>query len=119
MIFLCGLVGASLNVLPEESLTSLEEHITEQRVAEAHSVSDVPDPTSVTYVDYEDPFSFVDDAFGAPSIRKMSSWAWLGLGDDVYLLECLGKGFVRVEQTEGDTGQSLPVCVPIDWLKQI
>lgn len=111
MRFLSGLASASLNASADESLTSLEERVTQERVEEgerARSVPDIPDPKSVTYVDYEDPFSFVDDAFGAPHIRKLSQYAWLGLGGDAYLLECLGKGFVRVEQTESDTGQPLP-----------
>ena len=102
-----------LNILPDESLTSLEERAA-QRDAEdegSRDVPDVPAPKSVTYVDYEDPFSFVDEAFGAPHIRKMSQLAWVGLGEDTYLLECLGKGLMRVEQTEDDShdGWSSPI----------
>ena len=100
-----------LNITVDESLTALQARANEQRDAGIEQASggvvpDVPTPKSVTYIDYEDPFSFVDDAFGAPHIRKMSPFAWLGLGDDTYLLECLGKGLVRVEQTTDDTGQS-------------
>ncbi|EEB87480.1 hypothetical protein MPER_15156, partial [Moniliophthora perniciosa FA553] len=54
-------------------------------------------PTSVTYTAYDDPFSFVEDSSGAPHIAKLSPHTWVGCGDDVYVLECLGKGFIRIE----------------------
>ncbi|KAG6336098.1 hypothetical protein ID866_2995 [Astraeus odoratus] len=59
----------------------------------------VPDPTSITYIDYEDPFAFVDNFSGAPHISKLSPNAWVGCGDDIYVLECLGRGYVRIEPT--------------------
>lgn len=57
----------------------------------------VPDPTCVTYVDYEDPFAFVDNFSGAPHLSKLSPNAWVGCGNDIYILECLGKGYIRIE----------------------
>lgn len=58
----------------------------------------------MTYVDYEDPFALVHGASGAPHITKLSPYAWVGCGGDVYVLECLGKGYIRVETTEEDGG---------------
>lgn len=59
--------------------------------------TELPDPKSITYIDYEDPFAFVDDSSGAPHILKLTSNAWVGCGNDVYVLECLGRGHVRIE----------------------
>ncbi|KZT72830.1 P-loop containing nucleoside triphosphate hydrolase protein [Daedalea quercina L-15889] len=101
-----------LEVIDDESLASLEERAAQSTLADGerspphHSAANVPEPKSVTYVDYENPFAFVDDAFGAPHIRKLSHLAWVGLGDDAYLLECLGQGFVRIERTQGDAEEA-------------
>lgn len=65
---------------------------------------DPPDPKSVTYIDYDNPFEFVEEACGAPHILKLSSNAWIGCGDDIYVLECLGKGHIRIERIEGAEG---------------
>ncbi len=64
------------------------------------SLDDVPEPTSVTYIDYEDPFSFTGDSNGAPHIRQLSTNAWVSCGGEVYLLECMGKGYIRIEFLE-------------------
>lgn len=70
---------------------------------------DIPDPTSVTYTDYEDPFAFVDQSSGAPQLRKLSNYAWVGCGGDIYVLECLGKGFIRIEPIESKEGQIMAI----------
>ena len=64
----------------------------------------VPDPTSVTYIDYDNPFELAKDASGAPHINQISKFAWVGCGGDVYVLECLGKGYVRIEPDIDDNG---------------
>lgn len=61
------------------------------------SLDDVPEPKSVTYIDYENPFALVHEGSGAPNIHTLSSYAWAGCGGDVYVLECMGKGFIRIE----------------------
>jgi ATP-dependent helicase IRC3 len=72
-----------------------------------HNTSmDIPRPKSVTYIDHDNPFSLVDSASGAPHISKISSYAWVGCGDNVYVLECLGKGYIRLESTEATAGKS-------------
>ena len=58
----------------------------------------VPDPRSVTYIDYDDPFSLVNQSLGTSHhIAQLSRNAWVGCGDDIYVLECLGKGHLRIE----------------------
>lgn len=64
----------------------------------------IPQPTSVTYTDYDDPFSFVYKSSGAPHINQMSRNAWVGCGSDVYVLECLGKGFIRIDPIAATKG---------------
>ncbi|KAH9065966.1 P-loop containing nucleoside triphosphate hydrolase protein [Lactarius vividus] len=63
----------------------------------------IPDPRSVTYIDYDDPFSLVNQSLGAlPHIAQLSRNAWVSCGDDIYVLECLGKGHIRIEPVPGD-----------------
>jgi hypothetical protein len=57
----------------------------------------VPKPTKITYLDFNDPFSLVDHASGAPHVSRFSSLAWVGCGGDVYVLDCLTEGFIRIE----------------------
>lgn len=66
--------------------------------------ANVPTPQSVTYTDYENPFALVDESSGAPHIAKLSGNAWVGCGGDVYVLECLGKGHIRIEPAQADEG---------------
>ncbi|KAG6381131.1 P-loop containing nucleoside triphosphate hydrolase protein [Boletus reticuloceps] len=63
----------------------------------------IPEPTSVTYLDYGDPFAMVDSFSGAPHVSRLSPNAWVGCGSDIYVLECLGKGYIRIEpDSEGE-----------------
>jgi len=94
-------------VIDDESLEELEERADKAiDLVTMRSTSDtkqtVPEPKSVTYIDYEDPFALVHQASGAPHIQKLSANAWVGCGGDVYVLECLGKGFVRIEPAEDE-----------------
>ncbi|KAG1864258.1 P-loop containing nucleoside triphosphate hydrolase protein [Suillus subalutaceus] len=66
------------------------------------SRDDIPDPKYITYVDYQNPFALVDGCSGAPHITKLSTNAWVGCGEDVYILECLGKGYIRIECVSAD-----------------
>lgn len=94
----------------EETIESLDARA--QRVLEldeledsTDSMDDVPDPTSVTYIDYDDPFSLVEQSHGAPHIVQLSPYAWVGCGGDVYVLECMGKGYIRVQPAEDEESQ--------------
>ncbi|TCD69925.1 hypothetical protein EIP91_005749 [Steccherinum ochraceum] len=57
---------------------------------------DVPAPKDITYVDHPDLFTFTETS-GAPHIRTMSQNAWVGCGEDIYVLSCLTKGHIRIE----------------------
>lgn len=92
---------------PDNSTEELEERSKEKENADTMQsspdyASDVPDPKSVTYVDHDDPFSLVDQSSGAPHIRTLSRHAWVGCGGDVYVLECMGKGFIRIESATSE-----------------
>ncbi|KAI6153633.1 P-loop containing nucleoside triphosphate hydrolase protein [Pisolithus tinctorius] len=96
-------------VIDDKSLNELEANTksssTGDAIIESSSINtELPDPKSVTYIDYEDPFAFVDNFSGAPHVLKLTSNAWVGCGGDVYVLECLGRGYVRIEPfvAEGD-----------------
>lgn len=56
----------------------------------------VPLPLSVTYDDYENPWSLSSDASGSPHLRTMSPYSWVACGD-VYVLECLRVGYIKIE----------------------
>ncbi|KAH7925214.1 P-loop containing nucleoside triphosphate hydrolase protein [Leucogyrophana mollusca] len=91
-------------VIDDETVEELEERAesaiamdTEGGSAELDTRDTIPDPKSITYLDYENPFAFVDQSSGAPHISKLSPNAWVGCGNDLYILECLGKGYIRIE----------------------
>jgi ATP-dependent helicase IRC3 len=62
----------------------------------------VPDPKSVTYVDYDSPFALVDQSMGtSPHIVQLSRNAWVDCGEGIHVLECLDKGRIRIEPVSG------------------
>ena len=65
----------------------------------------IPEPTFVTYIDYDDPFAMVDSFSGAPHISKLSPNAWVGCGSNILVLECLGKGYIRIEPNPEGEGE--------------
>jgi len=62
----------------------------------------IPEPRSVTYIDYDNPFSLVNQSLGTSHIAQLSKNAWVGCGDDIYVLECMGKGHIRIEPVPDD-----------------
>lgn len=92
------------NIHADETTDSLEtrakhiDNIDETPVRSRVPRGHIPDPKSVTYVDYDNPFAFADEASGAPHIKQISQFAWVGCGEDVYVLDCLKKGYVRIER---------------------
>lgn len=68
-------------------------------------VESIPEPTSVTYFDYDDPFAMVDSFSGAPHISRLSLNAWVRCGPDTYVLECLGRGYIRIEPDPEGVGK--------------
>lgn len=71
----------------------------------ASGPDNVPDPQSVTFTDYDNPFELVNNAAGTPpNITKLSRHAWVGCGGEVYVLECLGRGHIRIEPVKRENG---------------
>ncbi|EJD04075.1 P-loop containing nucleoside triphosphate hydrolase protein [Fomitiporia mediterranea MF3/22] len=75
--------------------------------ADKFDSDDVPDPGSITYIDYDNPFDLVQDASGAPHITKISRFAWVGCGGDVYVLECMGKGYIKIQPDVDEDGEEM------------
>jgi ATP-dependent helicase IRC3 len=100
----------------DETLESLEQ----RAEAVIHEPSDdqfdtkdpISQPKSVTYIDFENPFSFVAESSGiSRHFTQLSLYAWVGCGGDVYVLECLGRGYIRIQPVETDDGASLFVTL--------
>ncbi|KIM85139.1 hypothetical protein PILCRDRAFT_817121 [Piloderma croceum F 1598] len=98
-------------IIDDETTEMLEQRVADaiaggenDKIASYHpdNYDKVPNPKSISYTDYENPFSLVDQSSGAPHIAKLSSNAWVGCGSDIYVLECLGKGHIRIEPVEAD-----------------
>jgi len=105
--------------LPDESTETLESRVEASFGGTPDSNSDIPEPSGITYIDYENPFALVNQASGvSPHIIRLSQNAWVGCGDDIYVLECLGKGHIRIEPSTNDEGLSskalLLIFVPIN-----
>jgi ATP-dependent helicase IRC3 len=64
----------------------------------------VPTPDRVTYTDYDDPFAFVQGSRGAPHLARLSPNSWVSCGADVYVLELLGRGHLRVQPARAEEG---------------
>ncbi|KIO24974.1 hypothetical protein M407DRAFT_25721 [Tulasnella calospora MUT 4182] len=64
--------------------------------------SPIPDPEFVTYTDHDDPFSLVADGAGSPHLKSLSPNAWVQCGPTTWVLECLGRGFIKIERLSED-----------------
>jgi hypothetical protein len=106
------LVEAGTDLWVDESLESLRERAQErEKGADVGSVAspslEVPSPESVTYVDYDNPFAFIGESCGtAPIVHRLSPLAWVSVGREIYILECLGAGFIRVDPSTDPEGDS-------------
>ncbi|KIK05463.1 hypothetical protein K443DRAFT_675026 [Laccaria amethystina LaAM-08-1] len=94
---LLGLNPAEMDI-EDKSLESLEARASESTFPD----SDVPTPTSITYKEEEDPFSV--SSHGSSHVATLSRNSWVSCGDDIYVLECIGKGFIRIEPSGGEQG---------------
>lgn len=90
----------NLQQLPaDETPESLENRAAELQDLMSDSLDHVPDPTSITYVDYDDPFQFqVHSSDKSSHIASLSPFSWVDCGGDIYVLELLSRGFIRVEK---------------------
>jgi len=57
----------------------------------------MPSPRSVTFTEHDDPFSLLNSNKGPRHIAALSSLSWVDCGSDIYVLELLTRGFVRIE----------------------
>jgi ATP-dependent helicase IRC3 len=65
----------------------------------------MPDPKSITYIDYDNPFTLFNESIEAsPHMRQLSKNAWVDCGKGIYVLECLGKGHIRIEPVSDGEG---------------
>jgi ATP-dependent helicase IRC3 len=71
----------------------------------------VPDPKSVTYIDYDNPFALFNQNIEASShMVQLSKNAWVDCGKGIYVLECLGKGHIRIEPvSDGERNRRQPL----------
>ncbi|KAF8922613.1 P-loop containing nucleoside triphosphate hydrolase protein [Mucidula mucida] len=96
---LFGLDPAEIGSILDESLEDLEERAKEA-ASRLDSEDNVPAPKTVTYIDYDDPLSFLKMTKAAaehPHISKLSKHSWFAIGEEKYILECLNKGHISVE----------------------
>ncbi|KAG6873031.1 hypothetical protein C0992_009142, partial [Termitomyces sp. T32_za158] len=91
-----------LNPSSDDTLESLERRAREHIASS--DVYNVPQPTTVTYTEYENPFSLFGDSSGVPNIATLSNNAWVACGGDVYVLDLLGEGHIKVEPIESIEG---------------
>ena len=91
----------------DESLESLWKRTDDTNRSFRYAADDVPEPEEVTYTDYNDPLSFLKLPSDTPHIRTLSSNAWIAIGEEKFILECLGKGYIKIELMKDDAGQCL------------
>ena len=85
----------------DETIRSFSEST--QRCATAVA-PDAPEPHSISYTDYDDALSFVGQTTKEAHVIRFSQLSWVDCGDNIYVLECLGKGFIRVSHFEDPKG---------------
>ncbi|CAA7258701.1 unnamed protein product [Cyclocybe aegerita] len=66
------------------------------------STPSVPYPASITYVEHDDPFSVSETSDKPNHINALSPYAWVSCGDNIYVLELLSRGFIRIDFDEED-----------------
>lgn len=99
--------------LQERAQEREKEADVEFAVEDANASLEVPSPESVTYTEYDNPFALIGECCGTtPIIHQLSSLAWVGIGSDIYVLECLGAGFIRVEPLTDPKGDPFPCLAP-------
>lgn len=105
----------------DEPLEALEERAQERRkeldvgfASKGENTSpEVPPPESVTYVDYDNPFAFIGESCGTtPIVHRLSPLAWVSVGGEIHILECVGAGFIRVEPLTDPDGEFLHPAEP-------
>jgi len=58
----------------------------------------IPDPTSILYTDEDDPFALASDVQKPGHINAMSKFSWVGCGSEIFVIELMARGFIRIER---------------------
>lgn len=88
-------------MLIDETRESLEKRAEEARGGEKSQSNDAVrtlDLKSITYTDHDDPFDVLNGADKEGHIYGLSPLAWVACGNDIYVLELLKKGYIRIER---------------------
>lgn len=62
------------------------------------SIGIIPEPRSILYTDDDDPFSIASDTQKPGHINAMSGFSWVSCGNEIFVIELVGKGFIRIER---------------------
>lgn len=103
--------------ITNECLESLEQRVNEaapplteddppKSLLSTHS--EIPAPTGISYIDYDDPEVLARDGFGEGGagqmhITRLSRNAWVPCAEGTFVLECLGKGHIKIERVKPTT----------------
>ncbi|XP_006454300.1 hypothetical protein AGABI2DRAFT_114052 [Agaricus bisporus var. bisporus H97] len=101
-----------LEVAVEENVETLEfKSQAKAEMSTSQTTDHLSDPqfadATITYIDYEDPFSLMKDSSNAPNMFRLSRNAWVGCGDNIYVLPCLQFGDVRIQPVQSEEGEDL------------
>lgn len=81
----------------DESLEWMKRRTKDAISSAGYDAENIPNPDTVTYIDYDDPLSFLKLPSDSPHVRSLSNNAWIVIGEQKFILECLGQGFIKVE----------------------
>jgi len=95
-------LDVSVQELDARAEAANREDLSHLNVLHAYPTGDnrlsVPDPKSVTYIDYDNPFALFNQSIEAsPHMVQLSRNAWVDCGEGIYVLECLSNGHIRIE----------------------
>ncbi|KAF9568440.1 P-loop containing nucleoside triphosphate hydrolase protein [Agrocybe pediades] len=95
---LFGLDPLKLDV-DDEDASSLEQRAAALRNPPS-DILNVPRPISVEFTDHVDPFALPALDGKAIKLARLSRFAYVDCGNEIYVLELLTKGFIRIERGE-------------------
>ena len=70
---------------------------------------------SIIYTDEDDPFAIASESQKLGHINAMSGFQWVGCGGGIFVIELVGKGYIRVEHQGTEANliylmQLMPPC---------
>lgn len=82
----------------DETIQSLEKRGAEfQAKRSGPPPPTIPNPMSITYTEEDDPFAIDSDSQKVGHIKSLSGFQWVHCGKGIYVIELVGKGFIRIE----------------------